>query len=440
MRDKLFVRAAYNARRTTYVYGSHLYPGNTAVCRTLVDSGRMTTTFRASDESAVSYWARQPAPTPGYTGARERPVVRDPYRRKLSDYFHSLVLSGRGDNARGRSLHVLHFLEFAWSRRDLPLNSYRPSRRPGAFLAMVFDLLGDASRGYTDMLLEGRRAAVLQDVGRRLKAPWHSFVGEVEASGFPRLAAVLDETLQAALRNPAQSGLPGFLRCLRLYMTPSQLALLDVRLLIGSLSVGEVLAHLRFDPPTASTGVEERHPVGGDLRKAIRASYDAPWRRAVEAVGEPDLVTFLAVFPVDLTAIALSGGLGADLDDFAVFYACVTDAKAPGRVWQAPDAYVGADEEARQHFAFLSARGTRESLSRRAQGLLRLGLSGTFPETLRHPRRVRPGRGGRGQGARPRAPRSARRGPRRRGRPPRGAAGSPLHFPLPPLRAGTKGG
>lgn len=309
--------------------------------------------------------------------------VRDPYVRRLAEHFHNLAVAGRGDNARGRSLHVLHFLEFAWSRRDLPLNSYRPSRRPGAFLAMVFDLLGDASRGYTDLLLEGHRAAVLQDVGRRLKAPWHGFVGEVEASGFPRLAAVLDETLQAALRNPAQSGLPGFLRHLRLYMTPSQLALLDVRLLIGRLSVGEVLAYLRFEPPTA-TEVEERHPVGGDLRKVIRASYDAPWRRALEAVGELDLVTFFAVFPVDLTAIALGRSLGADLDDFAVFYACVTDAKAPGRVWQAPDAYVGADEEARRHFAFLCARGARESLSRRAQGLLRLGLSGTFPETFRH--------------------------------------------------------
>lgn len=309
--------------------------------------------------------------------------VRDPYVRRLAEHFHNLAVTTRGDSARGRSLHVLHFLEFAWSRPDMPLHSYRPSRRPAAFLAMVFDLLGDASRGYTDSLLEGRRADVLRDISGRLKAPWHSFVGELERAGFPELAAVLDETLQAALRHPAQSDLPAYLRRLRLYMTPPQFAQVDVRLLISSSSIEQIFAYLRFEPWAAQTVKEERHPVGGDLRKVIREGFDAPWRRALEEVGEPDFVTFFAALPVDLSALAL-GGHGTPFDDFAVLYACVTDAKAPGRLWQPPDPYVGADEEARQHFAFLSARGAEESLSRRAQGLLRLGLSGTFPGTFRH--------------------------------------------------------
>lgn len=318
-------------------------------------------------------------------GGAEMPCVfDDDFLHKLSEHFHKLVETSRGDSARGRSLHVLHFLEFAWSKPEIPLNSYRPSRRPAAFLAMVFDLLGDTTRGYTDKLLDGQHSMVRRDIGERLKAPWYSFVGELEEAGFPELAGVLDETLSAALRHPAQSDLPTHLKRLRLYMTPSQLARLDVRMLVNSLSVAQVFAYLRFAVPADRTAREGRHPVGGDLRKVIREEYDTCWRSALGEVGDPDLVTFFAVLPVDIAAFVSAQEQDGVLDDFAVFYACVTDAKAPGRVWQPPTLYVGEGEEAWQHFVFLSARGVQESLSRRAQGLIRLGLSSTFPETFRY--------------------------------------------------------
>lgn len=308
------------------------------------------------------------------------------YMHTLISYFYGLVAACRGDSARGRSLHALSFLEFVWSRPDLPLYHYRPSKRPAAFIAMVFDLLGDASRGYTEALLEGTYEALRRDLEKRLEAPWCAFLEELREARLPHLAQVLDETVRAALRQPSKSTFPDYLKRLRIYMTPAQLEQLNLQLLMNRLSVADVLTYLRFTPVKPGSLGDEQHPAGGDLRKAIRDGYDSHWRTALETIGTPDLPKFFACFPVDvltLAALAVPQQHQSFEEDFAAFYAGVTDAKAPGRIWHPPEPYVGPEEEDRQHFAFLTARGEQDSLSRRARGLTRLGLSSTFPQTIR---------------------------------------------------------
>jgi len=300
------------------------------------------------------------------------------YLGLLVDYFAGLLAAGRGDSARARGLHALLFFEYVWSNAQLPLYSYRPSRRPAAFLAMVFDLVGDASGEYTQRLLGGDEARVRRELAERLAAPWQGLLAQLRGDGFVCLSRVLDETLRAALRHPGQSDLPAYLARLHLYMTPAQLPRVEVPRLLESLSVAEVFDYLRFSPLGPRRAGEEQHPASGDLRKAIRASYDPPWAAALAGL-EPGTVTLLAALPVD--ALALLQTAEAVPEDFAVFYALTTDAHAPGRSWRPPPQFVAPDDWS--DFTFLAARGARDSLVRRAQGLSRLGLSSTFPETVR---------------------------------------------------------
>lgn len=315
-------------------------------------------------------------------GAQRRsPEAAQAFLELLVGYFAGLLAAGRGDSARARSLHALYFFEYIWSNAQLPLYSYRPSRRPAAFLAMVFDLMGDVSGAYTQRLLGGDEAQVRRELAARLAAPWQSLPEELCSSDLPCLAAVLDETLRAALRQPGQSDLPAYLAKLRFYMTSAQLARVSVPSLLESLSVAEVFDYLRFAPPPRERAGEEQHPASGDLRKAIRSSYDQLWAAAL-ADHEPGTVTLLATLPVDALALLKAAELKNEAgdEDFAVFYARITDANAPGRSWRPPPHLVPPDEWS--DFAFLAARGARNSLSRRAQGLSRLGLSSTFPETV----------------------------------------------------------
>jgi hypothetical protein len=316
-------------------------------------------------------------------GAQRRsPEAAQAYLELLVGYFAGLLAAGRGDSARARSLHALYFFEYIWSNAQLPLYSYRPSRRPAAFLAMVFDLMGDLSGAYTQRLLGGDEAQVRRELAARLAAPWPGLLAELRSSDLPCLAAVLDETLRAALRQPGQSDLPDYLAKLQFYLTAAQLARVSVPSLLESLSVAEVFDYLRFAPPPRERAGEEQHPASGDLRKAIRSSYDRLWAAALEGL-EPGTATLLATLPVDALALLKAAHTAtAEVvdEDFAVFYARLTDANAPGRSWRPPPHLVAPEEWS--DFAFLAGRGARNSLSRRAQGLSRLGLSSTFPETV----------------------------------------------------------
>jgi hypothetical protein len=295
------------------------------------------------------------------------------YLERMAEFFYGLIAEGRGDGARGRNFHILHVLNFVWSEPRLSLHRYRPSRNPGAFLAMAFDLLGDYLCGHGERLLEDQPHLVLPIIKSWLGLPWHAFRKRAIVAGLPYLAAVLDETVRVALRTPSKSSFPAYLKRLRLYMTPAQLARLDVNALIDRLPVGKILFYLRFTALPVREPGDERHPIGGDLRKAIRKTFDLAWRRALERQEKHDLVTFFAGLPVDGLRL-----LSSD-DDFAVFYARLTDGREPGRIWQAPALYV---EEDWQHFLFLTGRLDR--LTRRELGLSRLGLSTTFPETIRY--------------------------------------------------------
>jgi hypothetical protein len=298
------------------------------------------------------------------------------YLEQMADLFHGLIAEGRGDRARGRNFHILHFLNLIWSELGFPLHRYRPSRNPGAFLAMAFDLLGDYLCGHSERLLEDRPHLVLPIIKSWLGLPWHAFRERVAVAGLPHLAAVLDETVRVALRTLSKSSFPAYLGRLKLYMTPAQLALLDVNALIDGLPVGKILFYLHVTELPRREPGDERHPIGGDLRQAIRKTFDLAWRRALERQERRDLVMFFASLPV--------GGLRL-LDpsdyDFAVFYARLTDGREPGRIWQAPALYLA--EEDRQHFLFLTGRLPHDRLTRKTLGLLRLGLSATFPETIR---------------------------------------------------------
>ena len=49
---------------------------------------------------------------------------------------------------------------------------------------------------------------------------------------------------------------------------------MDPTKLIESLSTAEVFDYLRFSPLQLQRSGEEQHPASGDLRRAIRSSYD----------------------------------------------------------------------------------------------------------------------------------------------------------------------
>ncbi len=279
----------------------------------------------------------------------------------LTDRFVGWLCEGRGDGARGRHRQVLMLLETAWSRPGWPLHGYRPRRDPGAFLAFVADLVfdlryrtGERALGISGPL--GREREHLRAFLReRLVAPWRCLLDDVRSLGWARIAEELEATISGALPADAQPDLP----------------------------LATALACLGFQPVARG---DEHHPVAGDLRAVVRRTLDAPWSAAVAAWTRRDLVGFLATWPVDPLALLCAPGAVAELRDldFAVFYARVTDARAPGRRWSPPAALVPPDRDSVEHFTALSGRLTGDAVGRREQRLQRLGLSATFPAVVGH--------------------------------------------------------
>lgn len=312
----------------------------------------------------------------GFATDVDEPVAR------LADRFVRLVAEGRGDGARGRNLYALRFLD-AVGRPESPLHfPYRPTRNPAAFLAMVFDLAGDALHGYSSRLEGGPEHAVdaadgvCRHLTERLTAPWGRFVAELEGSGFDHLASVARATIVDGLKRPAVSDLPALLRGVESWMTSDQHARFDADRFVRDLPFHRVLALLRYDGETgASATTREQHPTGGDLRALVRRRLDRPWRLASERDDVADGIAFLASWPFDVAWLTDQ----ACAEDFAVAYALATDANRPGRRWSAPTPYV-CDEE-REGFEALVGRGAAASATRRETRLRRWGVSATFPAT-----------------------------------------------------------
>lgn len=304
--------------------------------------------------------------------------VDDPVAH-LADRFFRLVADGRGDAARGRHLYALRFLD-AIGRPDHPLHlPYRPTRNPAAFLAMAFDLAGDALHGYGARLESGaqRADAAAEEVRRhlagRLSAPWVRFMAELERADLGHLAALVRTTVEEALHRPAVSDLPAHLENVASWMTDAQRARFDADAFVRGLPLHEVLRLLRYDADdTAPRAHREQHATGGDLRALVRRRLDRPWRQALQAEERSDAVATLASAPFDVAWLAEA----SDGEDFAVAFALATDAHAPGRQWPAPVPYV--DPEDREGFELLAGRGAASAVRREAR-LRRWGVSATFP-------------------------------------------------------------
>jgi hypothetical protein len=308
--------------------------------------------------------------------------VGEPVAR-LADRFVRLVADGRGDGARGRNLYALRCLD-AMASPEGPLHlPYRPTRNPVAFLAMVFDLTGDALHGYLARIEGGAEHevdavdGVRRHLAERLAAPSGYFVEELRSAGFDHLADVTHETIAQALHRPSASDLPALLTELRSWMTAAQYARFDAERFVRDLPFHRVLTLLRFDgAENASAGAREQHPTGGDLRALIRRRLDGPWRLALQRAEAGDPIAFLASWPFDIGWLAEQGD-----EDFAAAYAVATDANGPGRHWTAHAPYV-RDEEL-MDFASLVGRAATAGAVRRETRLRRWGVSATFPETTR---------------------------------------------------------
>ena len=305
----------------------------------------------------------------------------DDYLDELVMYFYSLTAIGRGDSARGRGLQVLYFLNYVWAAPKLPLYSYRPHRKPASFLAMAVDLYADLSHKHAELFFEGRSADVERSLKLFLQKTWFEFCTGLREGGLGRFADILDEVIRSALRNADQSDLPAELAQLDLYMTPAQFARFDRHAFIDHVPLHQLFAYLRFRPPGLWDVKSEQHPVGGDLRAAIRESYDVLWARVVTRVTHPNVVKLFAMLPINCFSLFTSTYTYQD-EDFAVFYARLTDSRRPGRKWSPPAAYVGNTPEDREHFTFLTAGDKRDGFLRKAQRLERIGLSSTFPTTV----------------------------------------------------------
>lgn len=297
----------------------------------------------------------------------------------FSDRFLRWVADGRGDVARGRHLFTLRFLDALWDPVGPLTLPYRPTRNPGAFLAMTFDLVGDARHGYLARL-EGEAESgdrleeeIRQHLHERLAAPWPRLVEDLERLALPHLARVVAETTTEALRRPSVSDFPSELARIASWMTKEQYGLLDVEAYEASLPMHRVLGLLRFAVDDERLSDREQHPTGGDLRRMLRGRLDRAWCLAAKAEGEAGMIDFLASWPIDVTWMASQPGE----HDFAVAYALASDAPAPGRLWPAAAPYV-RDEE-REDFELLAGRGREATWVRRTTRLARWGASAVFP-------------------------------------------------------------
>lgn len=277
----------------------------------------------------------------------------------LTDRFVGWLCEGRGDGARGRHRQVLMLLETAWSRPGWPLHGYRPRREPGAFVAFVADLVFDLRYRTSERALGLSGPLALEReqlrafLRERLAAPWRSMLDDVRSLGWRRIAEELEAIIGGALPAGAEPDLP----------------------------LATALERLGFEPGARG---DEHHPVAGDLRAVVRRTLDGPWSAALDAWTRRDLVGFLAAWPVDPLALVGAPGAAAELRDldFAVFYARVTDGRAPGRRWSPPAALVPPGRDSLAHFMALSGRLPEDADGRREQRLQRLGLSTTFPTTV----------------------------------------------------------
>ena len=188
---------------------------------------------------------------------------------------------------------------------------YRPTRNPGAFLAMVFDLAGAVIHGYLARIDGGAEhtgdavGGVRQRLGERLSAPWSRFAAELHGAGFEGLAALVCETAWQALHRPAVSDLPALLAEVRGSMTTSQWARFDADQYVRELPFHRVLTLLRYQGEhDVTAGTRELHPAGGDLRALVRRRLDAPWRLALERRAHSDPIAFVASWPVDVGWLA----------------------------------------------------------------------------------------------------------------------------------------
>lgn len=299
----------------------------------------------------------------------------------LVEHFLGLVTEGRGDLARGRHLYLLRALDALWDpdgMLDLP---YRPYRNPGAFLAMTFDLAGDAGYGYSLLLdsdggtSEDLVARVSAHLRARLLAPWPRLVDELDSLGLPHLGRMLAGFVPAMLERSPLSALPEELSRLMSWMTPAQAEAFDRDAYMAGLPFARVLDLVGWQARRWSQVGREQHPTGGDLRALLRKRLDGPWAAALRRTPAQSLSGLLASMPVAAEDLARRGGE----DDFAVAYALATDAPPPGRRWEAAEPFVTA--AGREEFEFLTGRGSEDETVRRATRLERWGASLVFPES-----------------------------------------------------------
>lgn len=300
----------------------------------------------------------------------------------LVERFLGLVTEGRGDLARGRHLYSLRALDALWDPDGVLRLPYRPSRNPGAFLAMVFDLAGDACYGYTIFLDGGAGPTddlvtrVATHLRARLSAPWPRLTAELDRLGLPHLARMLSDFVPTMLQGSSLSRLPDELARLRSWMTKGQAAAFDTVAYVATLPFARVLELVGWPDDHAGRVGREQHPTGGDLRSLLRRRLDGPWSLALLGAPAPDLAGLLASMPVAPEDLARQGEEGG----FAVAYALATDAPPPGRRWRAPAPFV--TEPDREEYAFLTGSGAEDGSVRRATRLERWGASLVFPRSF----------------------------------------------------------
>ena len=283
----------------------------------------------------------------------------------LADRFVRWRLDSRGDSARGRHRHTLMLLEQVWQRPGWPLHRYRPRRNPGAFLALTADISADVLDGALSVsgphaVVRGRIFECWRD---RLARPWTMVLEDLRAVGWPTVAQVLEAHVVAALkahRGPFPNG---------------------ASVGAGEPNLAAVLTMLGVD--ARGDAAAEQHPMAGDLRFELRRRLDPAWSRALQTWSRTDLVGFLAAWPVDAHRLLTNPTARTALSsyDFAVAYAWLSDARAPGRTWCPPRHLLPADPLAHETFVTLAGRASDDPLTRREFGQLRLGLSATFPAT-----------------------------------------------------------